>query len=281
MAKRIWILSLAILGVVLGTGHSAWADYTTPTYEYKTNNLNTNWGYDPANGINTAPGTLWSTYPAGYSLANPLQIPQFNPNSSTMVAPHAANLMAVLTGVNLTASYALNNALQYVYTTTGASESVRADGSMTMTLPSSTPLTFPVAPVFHDGYNPNGTPLYRAFNPATDTLGVPVDVPVTSPSSFVTHAFTSNGHDAIAAQYVGTGTIAVPIVASATSAFDVTNGNGYGRSITLAQVDLQVSYSYQLVPVPEPSAMALVLIGGAVSAWAFRRGTLGRNRVEP
>ena len=277
MTKRSLILGVVIVGTALATGGIARADYTTPTYEFKTNNLNTNWGYDPANGINTTPSALWSTYPGGFALANPLQLPQFNPNDSTMVAPHAPDLTAVLTGVNITASYALNNELQYVYTTTGASESVRADGSMTMTLPSSTPLTFPVAPVFHDGYNPDGTPLYRPFNPATDTLGVPVDVPVTSPSSFVSHTFASNGHDVVAGQYVGTGTIAVPIVASATSAFDVTNGNGYGRSITLAQVDLKVSYSYQLVPVPEPSAMALVLVGGAVSAWAFRRRLLGRE----
>ena len=280
MAKRSWILGVLILGVALGTERGVRADFDTPTFEFKTNNLNTNWGSDPANGINTSPATLWSIYPAGLTPSDPLQIPEFNPNNLTMVAAHAANLTAVLTGVNITVSYALNNSLQYVYTTPGASESVTADGSIALNLPNSTQLAFPVAAVFHDGYNPNGTPLFRPFNPATDTLNVPVNVPVTSPSSFVSHFFASNGHDAVAAQYDGTSNISVPIVASAVSSFDVTNGNGFGRSITLAQLDLKIFFTYQLVPVPEPSAMALVLVGGAVCAWAFRRSLLGRAREE-
>jgi hypothetical protein len=278
MARRILILARLILGAALGMGHVARADFDTPTFEFKTNNLNTNYGFDPANGINTSPATMWSIYPGGLALSNPLQLPQFNPNDPTMVAPHDPNLTAVLTGVNITASYSLNNALQYVYTTAGASLSVRADGSLTLPLPSSTPLTFPVAPVFHDGYNPDGTPLFRPFNPATDQLNVPINVPVTSPSSFTSQFFASNGHDAVSAQYVGTSTISVPIVASARSAFDVTNGNGFGQSITLAQLDLKVFYTYALVP--EPSAMALVLIGGGISALVFRRRLLGRPRDE-
>ncbi len=277
MRTRLTRLGAFCLGVVLTvSGSAARADFSTPTYTFSTNTLTTNWGYDTGKGIATPPKTLWGTYtgPDGVTVVdptkmkNPLQAPQFNPNDPTIVAAHDPSQTAVLTGVSIAMTYSLHNSFVYNYVNnTGIS--VRADGSITYSLPSSTPLPFATAPTFHNGYNPDNTPYYRPFNPATDKLNTDIAVNNGILTGFATKTFSSNGVDPVSAQYVGSSVIQVPILAFATSAFDSQSGNGTGRSITDAQFSFSIHYTYKLVP--EPSAITLAMIGGAASLFFFRR----------
>ena len=269
-------LSLCIGAALFAPMSFVRADFSSPNYTFTTKALDTNWGYDTIKGINTPPATLWSTYtgPDGNpvvnpaNLKNPVQLPQFNANDPTIVAPHNPSQTAILTGVSIAMSYTLNNTFTYNYAT-NSPMSVRADGAITYALPSSTPLSFNLAPTFHHGYNPDNTPYYRPFNPVTDKLNQDVAVQNGIVTSFISKTFATNGNDPVSAQYVGNSVLQIPVVAFATSAFDSQSGNGTGRSITDAQFSFQIHYTYKLVP--EPSAITLGAIGGMISLVVFVR----------
>ena len=285
MKTRFQLIFTSLCFVVLAFATaSTRADFSTPTYTFSTKTLDTNWGYDTSKGISTPPASLWSTYTAPdgtvvvnpANLKNPLQIPQFNANDPTMVAAHPADQTAVLTGVSISMSYTMTNSFIYNYANnTGLS--VRADGSITYTLPSSTPLSFSNSPTIHYGYNPDNTPYYRPYNAATDKLNQNITVINPTLTGSASKTFTTNGGDAVSAQYVGNSVLQVPVLAFATSAFDSQSGNGTGHSITDAQFTFQIHYLYKLVP--EPSASALAMIGGAVSLVAYGRKRLSNRRA--
>ena len=284
MAIQFRMSAFLCLGVAFfAPTSSVRADFSSPNYTFTTKALDTNWGYDTTKAINTPPATLWSTYtgPDGNpvvnpaNLKNPVQLPQFNANDTTIVAPHDPTQTAVLTGVSIAMSYTLNNTFTYNYTT-NSPMSVRADGSIAYTLPSSTPLSFNLPPTFHLGYNPDNTPFYRPFNSVTDKLNQDVTVQNGVVTSFISKTFATNGNDAVSAQYVGNSVLQIPVVAFATSAFDSQSGNGTGRSITDAQFSFQIHYTYKLVP--EPSAITLGAIGGMISLMVFARNRQRSSR---
>ena len=269
MAKHFRTSLVLCLGTALFAPMSTVrADFSSPNYTFTTKALDTNWGYDTSKGINTPPVILWSTYtgldgnpvvnPA--NLKNPAQLPQFNPNDPTIVAPHDPSQTAILTGVSIAMSYTLNNTFTYNYST---------NSPIAYSLPSSTPLSFNLAPTFHHGYNPDNSPYYRPFNAVTDKLNQDVTVQNGIVTSFISKTFATNGADPVSAQYVGNSVLQVPLVAIATSAFDSQSGNGTGRSITDAQFSFQIHYNYKLVP--EPSAIMLGAIGGMISLLIFAR----------
>lgn len=278
MTLRCRVAILVYIGAsLLVPGRVARADFSTPTYIFTTKQLDTNWGYDPSKGINTPPATVWSTYTAPdgtvvvnpASLKNPLQFPQFNPNDSTMVAPHNPSQTAVLTGVAISMGYTFNNTFKYNYA--NATEmSLSADGSINYTLPSSTPLAFGLPPTFHHGFNPDNTPYYRPFNAVTDKLNQDIAVQNGIVTSFISKTFATNGNDPVSAQYLGSSVLQVPIVAFAKSSFDSRSGNGTGQSVTDAQFNFSIHYTYKLVP--EPSAVTLAAIGGLASLMVYARG---------
>jgi hypothetical protein len=79
-----------------------------------------------------------------------------------------------------------------------------------------------------------------------------------------THSSPAGGYTdpTTLARFNGSGTIQLPVFATAKSAFSTSSGNGFGSSYTAALATISVFYHYTLVPVPEPSSMALMGIGG-------------------
>ena len=68
----------------------------------------------------------------------------------------------------------------------------------------------------------------------------------------------------------GTGTVTLPVVASASSSFTSSSGNGYGSSVTDALANIYVVYRYALVPEPSSFVLAGVGLAGLLAVCRHR-----------
>lgn len=130
---------------------------------------------------------------------------------------------------------------------------------------------------------PNGSDL---VNPATfqntaNLAPLPSDVfakTVNLPTKVIT-GLSQQGYvdTATINQFSGTGTVALPVIATAQSSFSSSSGNGFGGSTTLAGVTLTLQYFF--VAVPEPTSLVLTGLGGAGLLLAASRSR-GRRRTD-
>jgi hypothetical protein len=236
--------------------------------------------------------TNWGVGTGG--LTDPRTFAQFDPSLGT------------LTGVAITLSTTIHNAYMlefpqtpipttlYVATTATTDPSVLANPSLVRQLTDGPTVTL-LGP---DGLTPifaaPGTTLPVDVVTLTEPGGMwssflPVNNPNYIPPSNANLSFATTLDASTSAslfrQFIGTGTIAMPVTAEAQSSFYSSSGNGGGLILTSA--DAVVTIQYQYIPFappfvsPEPSGLVLLGLGaglGLLAAGRARRAARPASR---
>ena len=110
---------------------------------------------------------------------------------------------------------------------------------------------------------------FSSLLPVTD----PNFIPPTMTQQSYSRTLDSSDGAALLPSFIGTGTVDLPITATAFSSFYSDSGNGDGTVLTKANATVSVQYLYTPASVPEPaSAILLALgIGGGFLADRWRR----------
>lgn len=240
-------VSLGILVVAVATcqglsGQALAQSFSTPTQTFTIPLTQTDWG------------------PSTSSLAglNPFQIQKFNASTYNQ-----GGMTAVLTGVELSLDYQFNNTISMRFDNV-STITVNASGTMNLTLPDNVTKLVPTA-VFANSAMQTSTP--------ADVFSKFVTLPTATFTGTKPATYTQ-ADSAILSQFTGTGTIGLPVFATAQSQFTTTSGNGFGSSVTLATATIRLLYRYSLVP--EPASVALMGIGLTGLLLAGRSRTRGR-----
>jgi hypothetical protein len=115
---------------------------------------------------------------------------------------------------------------------------------------------------------------YSSFLPVTNPNYVP---PTMTEQSF-TRSLTAANSASLFAQFIGKGTVDLPVTAYSSSSFYSSTGNGGGGVITSAAATVTIQYEYlQPQSIPEPSSVILLGLGISIGFLAKRlRSRAGR-----
>jgi hypothetical protein len=272
MRRRTVAFQLACLAVLSLFQHAAAGGQLTQTQSTSSGLVATDWG----------PGTSVIT--------DPLPFAQFNPSLGT------------LTAIDITLTTTVRNdyilAFPNTVTPTPLYVATSADPLSVLLDPAQRALLTdgPTVTV----YGPNGSSTQIFGAPATTQ---PVDflqltkpsgtfsslLPVTNPN-FIPPTITNLSYPltleanagSLFSDFIGTGTVDLPVTATAFSSFYSSSGNGSGAVFTTANATVTIQYVYSSVSsVPEPSSAILLGLGiVGISILATRLRRRGTSRRE-
>jgi len=201
--------------------------------------------------------TDWNEHTASLEGKNPFQIQQFNAADYTAPGQSASNVM--LLGVAVVLNYQFANTITMRFDTP-STINVTASGEMHLKLPGVTD-NLVGAPTL-------GTSAERTATPS-DLFPKFVTLPTKYTSGTSSMGYTHDANPNVLAAFTGTGSIYLPVVATAKSSFTSTSGNARGTSDTAASATVSVIYFYTYV-VPEPASVMLMGLGGGGLVLAYR-----------
>jgi hypothetical protein len=201
--------------------------------------------------------TDWNDSTASLAGKNPFVLPQFNPADHTAEGPPGSKVMLLAVAFELT--YQFQNTLTMQFTNV-STITVTASGIMHLNLPG----------VINDLV---GAPTFAnsgsRTSKSTDTFpeNVVLGPQITSGDSKMAYFWNTSPN--VTNAFTGTGVIKLPVIATATSDFTTSSGNGRGTSDTFALASINVIYFYTFVP--EPSSVVLTALGGTALAACYQR----------
>lgn len=200
--------------------------------------------------------TNWDTTTAAFNGANPFVVQEFDGAAHPLFgAP------STLSSVTLTMDYEFDNTLKATHANP-STIAITAHGDISLTVPTITSLT--------GSFDNSGS------STAVDGDSFPKVVNVIHKNITGSKVATYTDLSTLS-KFMGTGTISVPAIATASSNFTTSSGNGFGGSRTLAAVTFTVSYTF----VPEPGSFVLMGLGGlGLLFFNHRRSRLTFNKVQ-
>lgn len=224
--------------------------------------------------------TNWSSTTPSLQGTNPCTFNQFDPHLGTLQSVNVTMSYTITQSVSISASTAAT-----LHVTSGFQSSpngAEQGTTIALTLPTggtSTTLVEAQAPVLT---------YTKTFGPDSTSQTYSTDLPPSSPyylkpdgqsSNVFTGTVTKTITDpTLLALFQGSGTIGLPMSATAGSSITNTNGNYGSRILTFAGATIQISYTYapNTPVIPEPSSVVLMGMGGGVLFLAkrLRRGRL-------
>jgi hypothetical protein len=113
------------------------------------------------------------------------------------------------------------------------------------------------------------TGVWSSLLPVTD----PHFIPPTVTEQSYSRTLDSSHAAALLASFIGTGTVDLPITATAFSSFYSDSSNGGGAVLTKARATFTIQYLYTAASIAEPSSAFLLALGivGGILAYRFRR----------
>ncbi len=239
----------------------------------------------PVQTESTSPGgvliaTNWSAGTTGIN--NPLLFNQFNPSLGTLTSISITMTSTIRNDYELIFTQTPTPTTLYVATTATTDPSVLANSVSRALLTDGPTVTL---------YGPNGTTqlfgapgtrqpvdlvtltepkgTYSSLLPVTNPNYIP---PTVTEQSFQ-RTLTAADSASLFNEFIGTGTVGLPVTAAAFSSFYSNTGNGGGAVFTNASAIVSIQYGFEQAQqiVPEPSGVVLLGLGAGLVLLASRR----------
>jgi hypothetical protein len=266
MRQRIITFDVTCLAVLLLSQHSAAGGQVTPLQTQSTSPpgvlVQTNWG----------PGTQ--------AINDPLTFNQFNPNLGTLNSVEITLTTTIRNDYILTFVPTPIPTTIYVATSNTSDPSVLDDPAKLAMLTDGPTITLYGSNGISQIFGGPGTRQPVHFVKLTESSGTwssmlpitdPNFIPPTMTEQTYSRSLTASNAGSVFSEFIGTGTIDLPVTATANSSMYSSSGNGSGGVLTKANAIVSVHYDFSAIP--EPSSAMLLASGIGICCVARTLGT--------